>query len=630
MPGLVGVITKLSRECVEPQLLRMVEALRHDESYQTGIWMDEVLGVYLGWAIPKNSFCDGMPFVNERGDLTLIFSGEEYPEPGMARRLKARGHVLDEEGCSYLIHLMEESRGSPACLNGRFHAVLIDKTHGTATLFNDRYGIGRIYYHESKDGFYFSAEAKAILAIRPELRAVDVRSLGEYVACGCVLQNRTLFKGIEVLPPASAWVFRPGQIDRKGFYFQPQEWENQDLLGKEAYYHRIREVFSRNLPRYFKAGQRIGVSLTGGLDTRMIMAWHKSAQGSLPCYSFGGTFRDSEDVRLARQVAQICGQPHEVIEIGKSFLNHFPDYADRTVYLTDGCASVSRSPDLFANEKAAKIAPIRMTGNYGSEILRRLVAFKPTEPGQDLFEPEFLSHVRAGIETYRGLVCGHALSFIAFRQVPWHHYGLLALEQTQLSVRSPFLDNELVQTAFRAPNSGIAEPDIFADNDEWLRLVEEGNPSLRRIRTDRGVGGHSGRLSAALSRSLLEFTFRAEYAYDYGMPQWLTEIDHLFSALKLERLFLGRHKFYHFRVWYRDQLSKYVQEILFDPRTLSRSYIDPHALQSLVRAHLNGHRNHTTELHTLLTLEYVQRNFIDGNCSVACSNKDFHEALSVS
>jgi len=54
--------------------------------------------------------------------------------------------------------------------------------------------------------------------------------------------------------------------------------------------------------------------------------------------------------------------------------------------------------------------------------------------------------------------------------------------------------------------------------------------------------------------------FKAEYAYDYGMPQWMARIDHLFSWFHLERLFLRRHKFNHFRVWYRDSLSDYVRE----------------------------------------------------------------------
>jgi len=611
MPGIVGLITKMPRRWAEPQLTQMVEALRHERSYVSGTWIDDSLGVYVGWAARKGSFDDSMPLRNERNDVVLVFSGEEYPDPATARRLKERAHELESNRPSYLVHLYEEDPEFLAGLNGRFHGLLMDRIRGTATLFNDRYGLHRIYYHESKDAFYFAAEAKAILAVRPELRRVDIRSLGEFVACGCALENRTLFEGTYVLPPASSWVFRHGQLDQKRAYFQPKEWENQDSLEPERYYQEIRETFSRILPRYFDGKEKIGVSLTGGLDTRIIMAWHKSLPGSLPCYSFGGTFRDCQDVLLARQVARVCGQPHEVIEVGEEFLSRFPDYAERTVYLTDGCANVSRSPDLYVNERATEIAPVRMTGNYGSEILRRLVAVKPTDPNRELFQPDFLSQVHLGKETCTSLFQGHALSLIAFRQVPWHHYGLLALEQTQLSLRSPFLDNELVQIAFRAPDSAIAGTDVFADNDDCIRLITEGNPALRRIRTDRGLGGDSGGFSTAVLRSLLEFTFKAEYAYDYGMPQWLARIDHLLSPLHLERAFLGRHKFYHFRVWYRDRLSNYVQEILLDPRTLSRPYIKRKALEDVVRDHINGVRNYTTEIHRILTLELLHRIFID-------------------
>ena len=143
-------------------------------------------------------------------------------------------------------------------------------------------------------------------------------------------------------------------------------------------------------------------------------------------------FRESQDVLVARQVASLCNQPREVVRVGKDFLSCFSHYAERTVYLTDGCVSVSHSPDLYVNERAREIAPIRMTGNYGGEVLRRLRAFKPVEPLRGLFRPEFLSSVRRAGETYAGLLRGHRLSFVLFRQLPWHHYGLLALEQTQL------------------------------------------------------------------------------------------------------------------------------------------------------------------------------------------------------
>ena len=605
MPGIVGLITKMPRDWAEPQLLRMVETLRHESFYVTGTWVDERLGTYAGWAERRNSFSDGMPLCNERGDVSLLFSGEEFPEPGTVRRLQ--GHSFGTvQGPSYLVHLCDEAPSFPRGLNGRFHGLVNDRKQGTTTLFNDRYAMHRLYYHESKEAFYFAAEAKAILAVRPELRRVDSRGLGEFVACGCVLGNRTLFEEIHVLPPAASWLFRDGYIEHKGSYFQPGEWEEQSALDPETYYQGLREIFSRNLPRYFKGHEHIGMSVTGGLDTRMIMAWHKPPQGSLPCYSFGGMFRDSQDVLLGQQVAKAWGQSHEVIAVGEEFLSRFPHYAERTVYLTDGCTEVSHSPDLYINERAREIAPVRMTGNYGGEVLRRVRAFKPVQPPPGLFSQDFMPHITAATETYDGKLRGHPLSFAVFRQAPWHHYGLLALEQTQVTLRSPFLDNDFVRTVFRAPDSATVS------NEVCLRLIADGDPNLLRVRTDRGLAGHRGRLAAAALRKLLDFTVKAEYAYDYGMPQWVARIDHLFSPLHLERLFLGRHKFYHFRVWYRDALSKYVREMLLDSRALARPYIEKHRVEQIVTAHLSGTGNYTTAIHKLLTLELLHRLFLDG------------------
>jgi asparagine synthase (glutamine-hydrolysing) len=610
MPGIVGIVTKKDLEWVEPQLQRMVASLCHSPSYVTGTWTDQSLGVYVGWTARTNSFADEMPVCNEQKDKVLVFSGEEYPDPDTLNQLKQRGHTFEDNGPAYLVHLSEEDQRFPKSLNGRFHGLLINRTSGTAMLFNDRYGMHRIYYHESPDAFYFAAEAKAILAVRHELRTTNPQSLGEFVACGCVLEDRTLFKGINVLPTASAWVFQNGSLGRKDKYFEATEWESQGSLEPEAYYRQLQEVFSQNLPRYFNGQEKIGVSLTGGLDTRMIMAWWKAPPGSLPTYTFGGPFRESQDVIIARKVAMICQQPYQVIPVGDEFLSRFAHYAELAVYLSDGCAAVNRSADLYANELAAQIAPVRMTGNYGSEILRRLRAFKPSDAADGLYQPEFVDHVKQAKQTFDRLIQGHAVSFTVFRQAPWYQYGLLALEQTQLSLRSPFLDNDLVKTAFRAPKSEIVKNDIFEDNDDCGRLIMEGSSALHQIPTDRGLGG-AGRWSSPVSRGLLEFTFKAEYAYDYGMPQWLAQIDHSLSWFHLERLFLGRHKFCHFRVWYRDALSSYVKEMLLDPRTLSRPYIRRNALERMVQDHLKGGRNYTTEIHRLLTLELQHRLFLD-------------------
>src|SRR5207249_9082516 len=167
---------------------------------------------------------------------------------------------------------------------------------------------------------------------------------------------------------------------------------------------------SRSLLRYFDGPERVAVSLTGGLDTRMILAWCRPEPGSLPCYTFGGMFRESRDVVVGRRVARACRQAYEVIEVGHEFLTRFPHYAERAVYLTDGCVDVSRAPDLYLNERARDIAPVRMTGNYGGEVLRRVRAFKAAVPRGRLFAP-LLAQLHRATEPYDGLLDARPLPF---------------------------------------------------------------------------------------------------------------------------------------------------------------------------------------------------------------------------
>lgn len=606
MPGIFGLITRKPANAAQAELEGMMAAARHAPNHMAGTHVEESLGLYVGWTARRGSFAARMPQWNESGDWCLIFAGEHYARPEDVRSLKARGHTFNPEGADYLVHLAEEEGARfPAGLNGRFHGVVIDSRRGVGMLFNDRYGLQRLYYSASADTVYFAAEAKAILAVRPELRAVDWQSLGEFVSCGCVLEDRTLFAGINVLPIASRWMISRGTVTKRESYFSPAEWEKQEGLKGEAYYRELRDVFSRTLPLYFNGPERIGMSVTGGLDTRMILAWHSPEPGAMPCYSFGSMFRSTQDVLIGRRVAAACRQTHEVIRVGGEFLAQFPEYARRTVYLTDGCADVSHAADLYVNERAAQIAPVRMTGNYGGEVLRRVRAFKPTALAPDLFVPELNAQISAAERTYGRLLKEHPLTFMAFRQAPWHHYGLLSLEQTQVSLRSPFLDNEFVRTVYRALDSACA------NNDISLRLIADGDKRLAQIPTDRGLVFGRNDLLSGMIRQAIQFTVKAEYAYDYGMPQWVARIDHSVAPLHLEKLFLGRHKFYHYRVWYRDALAPYVREMLLDSKTLGRPYLRREAVEAIALRHLRGDRNYTSEIHKILTLELVHRSLLE-------------------
>ena len=51
--------------------------------------------------------------------------------------------------------------------------------------------------------------------------------------------------------------------------------------------------------------------------------------------------------------------------------------------------------------------------------------------------------------------------------------------------------------------------------------------------------------------------------------------------------------------------------MLLDPRTLSQPYPERNRLEAVVRSHLKGNRNYTSEIHKVLTLELLHRLFLD-------------------
>jgi asparagine synthase (glutamine-hydrolysing) len=605
MPGIVGLITRLPRASAEAQLRSMLKAICYESFYNIGMWMDESLGVYVGWTVLKGSFSDGMPLKSADGAVSMVFSGEEYSDDRMAY-LSQNGHRSnDSSEAGYLIQRYQEDPNFIQNLNGMFHGLIADRGRGVVTLFNDLYGMHRLCYHQTSDTFYFGCEAKAILAARPDLRTADVRSLGEFISLSCILENRTIFKGIQVLPAASAWEFRNAELSNKHTYFESRQWEDQTPLTAESFYNELRAVVISALPKYFAGREQLGIAMTGGFDTRVILASHPPAAGSLPSYTFGGPFRESRDVIVGRKIASICQQPHQIIEVGKDFLTGFPKNAERTVAITEGTSDISRA-DLYLSQRVREIAPAKIVGTYGSEILRHAVMFKPDVPPQGLFEPALLAQVNDAANTFtRFREKQHPVTFAAFTQSPWYHQGILAMEQSQLTVRSPFLDNDFVRTVYRAPK------DYASLGDVRIRLIKDGSEALGRVRSDRGLGGNSNRLASALEHAYQEFTFKAEYAYDYGMPQSVARVDHAFSALRLERLFLGRHKLLHFRVWYRDQLSEYVRQMLLDSRTLSRPYLNKKTVETIVDGHLKRGLNYTMPIHKLITLELLHRLFLD-------------------
>jgi len=169
--------------------------------------------------------------------------------------------------------------------------------------------------------------------------------------------------------------------------------------------------------------------------------------------------------------------------------------------------------DHAAPDAQREIAPAKIVGTYGSEIVRHAVMFKPTEPPAGVLSRDFLRHVSEAASTYAYTRRQHPVTFAAFRQSPWYHHGVLALEKSQLTVHSPFLDNDFVRTVYQAPISSSPEEDVR------IRLIMDGSPALARVRSDRGVGGNGGRVTLNEAWELVQRIEGKSLAAKYGPPR---------------------------------------------------------------------------------------------------------------
>jgi asparagine synthase (glutamine-hydrolysing) len=606
MPGIAGMISQRPADKCLSHVKAMVGSMEHERFYTSGIHSVPEMGVYSGWVALEGAFAAGQVFLNEQHDVALIFSGECFVDRELPACLREKGHTLGKNKGDWLVHLYEEEGDRFfEQLNGLFSGLLLDKRQGKAFLFNDRYSMERIYWHETNDALYFASEAKALLRVLPELRAFDDEGVAQFLTYGCTFETRTLFRGISLLPGGSLWSFEAGNCCKQK-YFSPETWEAQSTLSVEHFQSAFEDTFKRILPRYFESEARIGISLTAGVDTRMIMACRPQTAMKPTCYTFSGKKGITFDDRFAARVADCCGLDHRLLRIGSDFFSDFATHADRTVYITDGCFGVTGAHEIYLNRLARQLAPVRLTGNYGSEVLRGVSTFKPIGLSPELFDQTFRCTLNAvGSSLLNGNT--HPVTFAAFREIPSNLFGSLAAARSQTLFRTPYLDNEIVALAYRSPESLRTSPRLA------FHVVKTGNAALARIPTDMGLGGNDFRLIAALTQCFAKATFKLDYLNNDGLPHWLSPFDPLLRRLGAATGALGLHKYLHYRGWFIRELAGYLHAVLTDVRTRQSSVWNSAFLQQMFAEHARCRKNYVLEINAVLTLEAVERLLLQGH-----------------
>jgi asparagine synthase (glutamine-hydrolysing) len=280
--------------------------------------------------------------------------------------------------------------------------------------------------------------------------------------------------------------------------------------------------------------------------------------------------------------------------------------AEKTIYITDGYLDISSTHDIYLNKLARSIAPIRVTGKFGSEVIRDHTMFGASGYEGGLFVPELKKYINCTVDKVADIKKGHPLSVAVFKDFPWREYTKIVVEQSQSIFRSPYMDNDLVELMYRAPIG------VRASNQPQRRIIRECNPRLSAIISDRGYGEQTNRIISTLLELYYYALFKADYIYLHDLPHWLTKLDSICLWVNGDNpLFGSSQKFEFYRIWFRNKLSGYVKGVLLDPQTAKRPYFNMKTLEMMVLSHTSGRRNYTNEINKAMSLELTHRLLID-------------------
>lgn len=252
----------------------MVATLRHRGPDGEGTWTSGSIGFgHTRLAIIDLTAASDQPIIDEAAGLTMIFNGEIYNYVELREELRALGHTFRSQGDGEVLleAYAEWGVGCLRKLNGMFAVAIWDARRRELLLARDRFGEKPLYVARTAWSVVFASEIKAILAVRPELREANRKSVFRYLSRGDLdLDEESFFEGIEALP-ASHYLL----LDAEGRGEARRYWQAAEGCvprSRGAAVERFRELVFDAVRLRLRSDVPVGSSLSGGLDSSSIVA----------------------------------------------------------------------------------------------------------------------------------------------------------------------------------------------------------------------------------------------------------------------------------------------------------------------------------------------------------------------
>jgi asparagine synthase (glutamine-hydrolysing) len=221
------------------------------------------------------------------------------------------GDLVRPDGASSPEFAAELAEGRPetaARLDGAFAALAFTSAGPRATILTDRFGLVPVYCHEKAGTFAYATSLRLLAALVPPACHIDRRGVFEMLGLGMVLGNRTFLREVSLVPPATAVALH---YDRPilSCYWDWQGLGQSTQPAEADLVHGTYELIERAVLRAVTDRKKIGVPLSGGLDSRMLCA--VLAKNSVPFTAYNINF--GAETAVARRVAKTLRVPLRVL-----------------------------------------------------------------------------------------------------------------------------------------------------------------------------------------------------------------------------------------------------------------------------------------------------------------------------
>lgn len=261
---------------MEPgQVLRMMGTLRHRGPDESGLYVDDWVGLGHTRLSIVDLACGTQPIHDETGSIWIVYNGEVFNYPELRADLAARGHrFYTTSDTEVIVHLYQDNGADCVRqLNGQFAMAIWDGNRRELFLARDRLGIRPLHYTILGDRLVFGSEVKALFASGQVPRNLDPVAIDQVFTFWTTLPGRTAFEGVYELPAGHYMKVRDGSIQIHQYWDVPivdgNEVLQQDCPGlAQQVYGLLDDAVRIRL----RADVPVGCYLSGGLDSSGVTA----------------------------------------------------------------------------------------------------------------------------------------------------------------------------------------------------------------------------------------------------------------------------------------------------------------------------------------------------------------------